>query len=165
MSAYQFSLAPLTGAAPIRLADYRGRPVLVINTASKCRFTNQYEGLQALYEKYRKVGLALIGVPSDDFAKQEFALADQIAQFCMVNYGVSFPMAAKAHVVGDAAIPLFKWLADEGGVNAPPRWNFHKYLIGTDGKLAGFWPSIVGPDNKLITDRIEEELAKVTAPV
>lgn len=158
MTAHSFSLAPLSGAAPIRLADYIGRPVLVVNTASKCRFTNQYEALQQLFETYRKDGLMLVGVPSDDFARQEFEFADQIAQFCAINYGVSFPMAAKQTVVGDKAHPLFSWIGREGGENAVPRWNFHKYLIGADGSLKSFWPSVIAPDHKLITDAIEKEL-------
>ncbi len=158
MTAHRFTLAPLSGTKPIRLSDYIGRPVLVVNTASKCRFTNQYEALQQLYETYRRDGLALIGVPSDDFARQEFEFADQIAQFCAINYGVSFPMAAKQTVVGEGAHPLFDWIGKEGGENAKPRWNFHKYLIGVDGMLKAFWPSVIAPDNKLITDAIEKEL-------
>lgn len=163
MNAYSFSLPPLSGTKPISLSDYRNRPVLVVNTASKCRFTNQYEALQQLYETYRRQGLVLVGVPSEDFAKQEFEFADQIAQFCAVNYGVSFPMAAKTHVVGPEIHPLFRWIGEAGGLNAIPRWNFHKYLIGADGNLAGFWPSIIGPDHKLITDAIENELEATEA--
>lgn len=146
-TAYDFELPGLTGK-PLSLADFRGRPILLVNTASKCGFTPQYAGLQALWEEHKDDGLVILGVPSNDFAQQEPGSSDDISSFCEINYGVGFPMAGKQHVKGEEAHPLFKWVSEEGGFLARPRWNFYKYLIGTDGHLVNWFSSITKPDSE-----------------
>jgi glutathione peroxidase len=120
-----------------QLQDYLGDVVLVVNTASKCGFTPQYEGLQNLYEKYRDRGFVILGFPSNDFANQDPGTNDEIASFCQANYGVTFPMFEKVHVNGAEAAPLFQWLTDEqtGVFGKRIKWNFTKFLIGRDGRV------------------------------
>ena len=154
-SAYDFTFSPLTGDAPLALADFKGKVILVVNTASKCGFTPQYDGLEKLYEKYKDRGLVIVGVPSDDFGGQEPGTNDEIAHFCKLNYGVTFPMAAKVDVVGDGAHPFYKWARDVLGVIAIPKWNFHKYLIGRDGKLVDYFHSTTAPDSARLVKAIE----------
>lgn len=119
------------------LADFAGDVVLVVNTASKCGFTPQYEGLQKLYDTYRERGFTVLGFPSNEFAGQEPGSSDEIGEFCRLNYGVSFPMFEKIEVNGADAHPLFRWLKDEkGGVLGDRiKWNFTKFLIGRDGRV------------------------------
>lgn len=157
-TAYDFTFAPLTGSADIRLADYHGKVILIVNTASKCGFTPQYAGLEKLYQTYRERGLVVIGVPSDDFGHQEPGSSDEIASFCAVNYGVSFPMTAKTPVTGDSAHPFYKWAREVLGVLATPKWNFHKFLIDRDGKLVDFFISTTGPDDRALVRAIETRL-------
>lgn len=142
-SAHQFSFDGLRGGE-IPLSQYAGHPLLVVNTASKCGFTPQYKGLEALYEKYHDRGLAIVGVPSNDFANQEPGGADEIAEFCEINYGVSFPLAAKVPVSGEEAHPFFRWIAEERPM-ARPRWNFHKYLFDGQGRLVEAAASVTSP--------------------
>ena len=142
-SAHDFAFEGLRGGS-IPLADYAGRPLLVVNTASKCGFTPQYKGLEELYETYGPRGLAVIGVPSNDFADQEPGTADEIASFCEINYGVTFPLAAKVPVTGSEAHPFFKWIAAERPL-ARPRWNFHKYLFDGQGRLVETGSSVARP--------------------
>ena len=138
MTAYGFSFPALTGG-DIRLAEYAGRPLLVVNTASLCGFTPQYAGLQELWTEFRGRGLVIIGVPSNDFGGQEPGGATEIAQTAQHHYGVTFPIAAKAVVKGSNAHPFYKWAA-EARPKDVPRWNFHKYLIGRDGYIAEVFP-------------------------
>ncbi|MBX7198265.1 MAG: glutathione peroxidase [Rhodospirillaceae bacterium] len=140
-TAYDFELTTLSGK-PMPLAAWRGRPLVIVNTASACALTPQYAGLEALWREYKDRGLVVIGVPCNDFGEQEQDDADSIAAFCQHNYGIDFPMAAKHHVRGRDADPLFRWLAQEGGLLARPLWNFHKYLIARDGGLAGWFSSL-----------------------
>ena len=158
-SVYDFKLTSLTGE-PYWLADLAGRPLLIVNTASKCGFTPQYAGLQALWMKFgkRPQGLVIIGVPSNDFGNQEPGEAEAISEFCDRTYGVTFPMMEKASVKGAEAHPMFKWLGDQGGFLSKPRWNFYKYLTGRDGKLATWFPSTTTPDSAKLTRAIEEQL-------
>ncbi|MBV2096958.1 MAG: glutathione peroxidase, partial [Candidatus Thiodiazotropha sp. (ex Codakia orbicularis)] len=114
---------------------HRGKVMLVVNTASRCAFTDQYEGLEKLYSRYRERGLVVIGFPSNDFGNQEPGSEGSIKEFCRLTYGVRFPMYAKSRVSGDNADPFYRALAQAAGT--PPRWNFHKYLIDRDGRLAG----------------------------
>jgi len=146
MRAYDFSFETLQGK-PYPLKDLAGRPLVVVNTASKCGFTPQYKGLEALWRDHKDSGLVVIGVPSNDFGKQEPGDAAEIASFCELNYGVDFPMMAKVHVKGADAHPFFKWAAKEGGFMAAPKWNFFKYLVGKDGMLADWFSSVTGPDS------------------
>lgn len=142
----------------IRLADHRGRALLVANTASQCGFTPQYAGLQELWRRYRGRGLAVVGVPSNDFGEQEPGGAEEIRTFCTRDYGVDFPLAAKQPVIGEAAHPFFRWLEAEAGEAVLPAWNFHKYLLDPAGELVGAWPSRVEPLSAEITQAIEAVL-------
>ncbi|HEY0205571.1 MAG TPA: glutathione peroxidase [Acetobacteraceae bacterium] len=157
-TAFDFTLNRLSGA-PLPLRAYAGRPLLVVNTASRCGFTPQYAGLQALWAEHRGRGLTVLGVPSNDFGGQEPGTAEEIRQFCAVNYGVDFPMAAKVPVRGTAAHPLFRWLGQQGGLLARPRWNFYKYLVGADGRLAAWFGSTTPPGSRRLRAAIDRALA------
>lgn len=159
-TAFDFILTSLAGA-PMPLREYTGRPLLIVNTASRCGFTPQYAGLQALHTEYHGRGLTIIGVPSNDFGNQEPGTRDDIAGFCMRNYGVGFPMADKAMVKGPAAHPLFRWLGDQGGSLSRPRWNFYKYLVGADGRLTTWFSSVTPPGAGRLRRAVEGALAKV----
>lgn len=150
MSAHQFAFPHIAGGE-LSLADFSGRGVLIVNTASRCGFTPQYRDLQGLWERYREQGFGVIGVPSNDFGAQEPGTEEEIVSFCEVNYSVSFPMTAKQTVVGDSAHPFYKWVvAQDAGA---PKWNFHKYLIGRDGELIGAYSSKVSPlDTELVAE-------------
>ena len=133
---YEFSASTLSGREQ-SLSEYRGKPVLVVNTASKCGFTPQFAGLETLHSAHSGDGLAVLGFPCDQFADQEFDDAAQIAEFCTLNYGVTFPMFAKVDVNGGDADPLFVWLKDEKGglLGDRIKWNFTKFLVGRDGRV------------------------------
>lgn len=152
--AYDFTLPALNGTT-IDLSTWRGMPILIVNTASKCGFTPQYEGLQGLWTTWRSHDLMVLGVPSNDFGAQEPGDAQQIGTFCERNYHVTFPLAAKCHVRGPQAVPLFRWLAREGGFLARPRWNFYKYLIGRDGALVNWFSSITSPESRRVRMAVE----------
>ena len=137
---------------------YGGKVVLVVNTASKCGFTNQYEGLESLYKSYKDKGLVVLGFPSDQFMGQEYSDDAKIAEFCKANFGVTFPMFAKSDVKGDEANPLFKGLIAATGEK--PSWNFNKYLIGRDGKTVQHFGSNTKPQAADFVKAIEAELAK-----
>ncbi|AJW44049.1 glutathione peroxidase [Ralstonia mannitolilytica] len=139
------------------LCQYAGRVVLVVNTASYCGYTHQYEGLEALYARYRDKGLTVLGFPSNDF-QQEPGNSKQIADFCYNTYGVKFPMFSKTAVVGAGASPLYTWLAAQTG--QPPKWNFHKYLLDRNGRVAAVFPSSVEPTDPTLVKRIEALLAE-----
>ncbi|WP_296262096.1 glutathione peroxidase [uncultured Enterobacter sp.] len=132
---YQLTATSLDGR-PISMADYTGKVVLVVNTASQCGFTPQYAGLEALYKKYAEQGLVVLGFPCNQFGKQEPGGADEISKTCHINYGVSFPIFEKVEVNGSAAHPLFRYLKNElpGVLGGRIKWNFTKFLIGRDGK-------------------------------
>jgi glutathione peroxidase len=132
---------------------HQGKVLLVVNTASRCAFTDQYEGLETLYSRYRDRGLVVIGFPSNDFANQEPGGEASIKQFCRLTYGVQFPMYAKSRVSGEDADPFYRALA-EAAADAP-RWNFHKYLIDRDGRLAGSYTSFVEPVSDKLIQAIE----------
>lgn len=138
------------------LGDYLGKVVLVVNTASKCGLTPQFEGLQRIYEAHREEGLEILGFPANNFMEQEPGTDDEIAEFCQRNYGVSFPMFAKTDVVGDGANPLFAKLS---AASEEPEWNFAKYLIGRDGALVTKFAAGTEPEDAEITSAISRELA------
>ena len=141
----------LQDEAPQNLCQYRGKVLLVVNTASYCGFTSQYEGLEKLFAAKSNQGLVVLGFPSNDFGKQEPGDSKQIADFCFNTYGVKFPMFEKSSVTGAAANPLFKELAAITGKSA--QWNFHKYLIGRNGQVIASYPSNTDPqDPKLVSD-------------
>lgn len=143
--------------APQDLCQYAGKVVLVVNTASYCGFTKQYEGLEKLYAKYGGRGLVVLGFPSNDFGKQEPGSAKEIADFCFNTYGVKFPMFAKSAVTGPEANPLHATLTKATG--QAPKWNFTKYLIGRDGKVLDHFPSKVTPEDPALVGKIEQALA------
>ncbi len=148
---------PLTGTFPsidggtLSIEDWRGRPVLVVNTASLCGFTPQYDDLQALHERYKDRGLVVLAVPSDDF-RQELATGEEVKDFCEMNFGLTLPMTDITPVKGQDAHPFYAALREEDFV---PRWNFNKVLIGPDGELVETWGSRTAPDAREITDRID----------
>jgi len=149
-------LQPLMIDEPVSLCRHLGDVVLVVNTASQCGFTSQYQGLETLHQRFRKRGFTVIGVPSDQFGGQEYADDAKIAEFCKVNFGVSFPMYTRSKVTGDEAIPLYQaLLADTGQA---PQWNFHKYLIGRDGEVLAEWPSRVSPRDDRLISAIDDAL-------
>jgi glutathione peroxidase len=157
MNAHNFTFTGI-GGEKLPLGRFKGKPVLVVNTASECGFTPQYAGLQTLWQRYKDRGLIVLGVPSNDFGGQEPGTESDIAAFCTKNYGVDFPLTAKVDVVGAKAHPFYKWLASELGDAGQPRWNFHKYLIGPDGAIAGVFPSKVAPDSLELGTAIEAAL-------
>lgn len=157
ITAYAFSFPALTGG-DIRLAEYTGRPFLVVNTASLCGYTPQYAGLQEIWTEFRARGFGLIGVPSNDFGGQEPGGASEIAETARHQYAVTFPIAAKAAVTGAAAHPFYKWAA-EARPRDVPKWNFHKYLIGRDGYIAEVFASAVEPADT----RVKTAIARVLA--
>ncbi|OYY05788.1 MAG: glutathione peroxidase [Acidocella sp. 35-58-6] len=158
-SAYDFSFETLQGQ-PYPLKDLSGRPLVVVNTASKCGFTPQYKGLEALWRDHKESGLVVIGVPSNDFGAQEPGSADEISAFCELNYGVDFPMMAKVHVKGANAHPFFKWAGSQGGFMASPKWNFFKYLVGKDGQLMEWFSSITAPESEKFQAAISKLLGR-----
>jgi len=158
MTAYAFSFTGLKGG-DIKLADYAGKPVLIVNTASQCGYTPQYAGLQALWTRYRERGLVILGVPSNDFGGQEPGGVSEIEHTAHQGYGVTFPLAAKAEVRGPAQHPFYKWAANEKPLELP-RWNFHKYLVGRDGHVVGSFPAQVAPDDPKLIAAIDKELAR-----
>ncbi|WP_049974356.1 glutathione peroxidase [Azospirillum sp. B4] len=160
LNAHSFSFASLKDDGLIRLAAFKGQPVLVVNTASACGYTSQYAELQTLWSRLRGRGLMVVAVPSNDFGAQEPGDPAQIARFCATTYGVDFPMAAKQTVVGPGAHPFFQWAAGCVGEAGWPRWNFQKYLVTPDGRLAEIWPSPVRPMADVVVERILDLLNK-----
>ena len=145
-TAHDFSFAKLDEPGEIKLADYAGKAVLIVNVASACGFTSRYRDLEALYEAKVGKGLVVIGVPCNDFGHQEPGDAREIREFCDTSYHVTFPMTAKVDIASAAKRhPFYQWVADELGESALPRWNFHKYLIGKDGALVGTYGSKTAP--------------------
>jgi len=157
ITAYAFSFPGLEGG-DIRLAEFAGHPLLIVNTASLCGFTPQYAGLQELWTEFHGRGLTIIGVPSNDFGGQEPGGAADIAETAQHQYGVTFPIAAKAVVKGPEAHPFYKWAA-EARPKDVPRWNFHKYLIGRDGYIADVFPESVEPRDTRVKTAIARALA------
>ena len=155
-TAYAFSFTGLDGGA-IRLAEHSGKPILVVNTASQCGYTPQFTGLQELWTRYRERGLLIVGVPSNDYGGQEPGGPAEINQTAHGEYGVSFPLAAKAEVRGPAAHPFYKWAALERPGDTP-RWNFHKYLVGRDGHIAAVFSTQIEPTDPRVIAAIDREL-------
>ena len=154
ITAHDFAFAGIDGGV-VRLADWAGRPVLVVNTASKCGYTYQYDGLQALYDAYRHRGLVVLGVPSDDFGSQELETEAKVKEFCAVNFAIDFPMTAITPVRGQGAHPFYTWAARTDRLAGTPKWNFHKILIAPNGDLIAGFPSQVEPMAKSIRQKID----------
>jgi len=156
-SAHDFTLTRIDGK-PLPMKAYRGKVVLLVNTASMCGFTPQYEGLQKLQADYAPKGFTVIGVPSGDFGGQEYDDAGKIKDFCETTFGITFPLAEKASVKGPKAAPIYQWAKATLPTQNEPKWNFHKFLIGKDGKLIAGYPSKVTPDSPEMKRAIEAAL-------
>ena len=153
---YDFNIESITGEI-INFNDYKNKVVLIVNTASYCGFTKQYEDLQLLWEKYNSKGLIVLGVPSNSF-NQEKKNNSEVKEFCEVNFDISFPLSAITEVKGDEAHDLFKWAKNNHGKSAIPKWNFHKILINKEGKVEDTFTSFTKPTSKKIINKIEKIL-------
>jgi len=156
-NAHDYSFKGIDGEA-LPLASFKGKAVLIVNTASECGFTPQYAGMQKLWEQNRDHGLVVLGVPCNDFGAQEPGDENAIAAFCTEHYSVDFPMTGKVEVIGTNTHPFYRWIAETVGEDALPRWNFHKYLIDTNGDLVAMWPSKVEPLSAEIADAVQTAL-------
>lgn len=156
-SAWDFSLVAIDGE-PMPMSRYKGKVVLLVNSASKCGYTPQYDGLQKIHLDYQPKGFTVLAVPSGDFLGQEFASNKEISGFCQTKFGIKFPMAEKGHVVGPKAIPIYRWAAARLGPDKTPRWNFHKYLIGRDGQLITAFGTKTEPTDPAVRTAIEAAL-------
>ena len=155
--AYDFNFNSLDGSL-LNLSKYKGKVIVVINVASKCGFTNQYEDMQSVWEKYKKRDFVMLGVPSNDFGAQEPGNNAEIKNFCESKFGINFPMTEKVTVKGDDAHPFYIWAKNNYGKSAIPKWNFHKIIINKDGKIAETYSSITKPSSKKIINLIEDLL-------
>jgi len=158
---YDFKTTTIDGK-PFNLSKLKGKKVLIVNTASKCGFTPQYEGLERLYEKYKKQNFVIIGFPANNFKQQEPATNKEIKAFCTKNYGVTFPLMSKISVVGKDIDPLFKWLtskSENGVLDAPVKWNFQKFMVDERGHLVGVALSAEKPESEKIINWIEGKTA------
>lgn len=158
-TAWDFDLVAIDGT-PMPMSKYKGKVVLLVNTASKCGYTSQYEGLQAIHTKYADKGFIVLAVPSGNFMEQEFKSNTEISTFCQSKFGIRFSMAEKSEVVGPEAIPIYRWAATVLGSKNAPRWNFHKYLIGRDGQLIKAFETKIKPTDPAVQAAIEAALAK-----
>ena len=156
--AYKYSFKDLDGSK-IELSEFKNKVLLITNVASKCGFTSQYEDLQTLWEKYEKKGLIVIGVPSNSF-NQELNTNKEVKNFCEAKFGISFPMMQIAEVKGSNAHPFYIWAKENYGRGAVPKWNFHKIIIGKDGKVFETFSSLTNPTSKKFIASIETALAK-----
>jgi glutathione peroxidase len=158
-TALDFAFEKIEGGA-LPMSQFKGKAVLVVNTASFCGYTPQYEGLETLWKKYKDKGLVIVGVPANNFGGQEPGSNTEIQKFCTATYDVDFPMTGKVSVKGGDAHPFYKWAKDTLGASKAPEWNFHKYLINTNGELVGAFPSAVEPGSKELAGAIDKALAK-----
>ena len=153
---YDFKINGISGDV-INLNEFKGKPVLVVNTASYCGFTKQYNDMQELWEKYREKGLVVLGIPSNSF-NQEKKNNDEVKEFCEVNFKINFPLTEITDVKGDNAHEIYKWAKENYGKSAVPKWNFYKILINNDGKIEDTYASLTNPTSKKITKKIESLL-------
>ncbi len=152
-SAYDYEFTGINGNL-IKLNDYKGKIIVIVNVASRCGYTPQYEGLQNLWSEYKNKNLIVIGVPTNNF-RQEPGSNDDIKNFCETNFGITFPMTQKINVIGNKSHPFFKWAKNDFGIGAIPKWNFHKIIIGKDGRVAETFSSITKPSSKKFLKTIE----------
>jgi glutathione peroxidase len=157
VSAHEFRFETIDGE-PLPLAKYAGKVVLVVNTASECAFSPQFEGLQTLWERYQERGLVVLGIPSNDFGGQEPGIASEIKTYCQLNYGVNFTLTAKTRVKGAEAHPFYVWAQDQLGFLAKPRWNFHKYLLARDGRIDDWFSTLTEPTSPKVIQAINRLL-------
>ena len=155
--AYDFIFKDLDGSN-LNLSEYKGKVVVVVNVASQCGFTNQYEDMQNVWEQYQAKGIVMLGVPSNDFGKQEPGSNEDIKNFCEAKFGISFPMTEKVSVKGADAHPFYIWAEKNHGKSAVPKWNFHKIIINKEGKIENTFSSITNPSSKKFKEVIENLL-------
>ena len=155
--AYDFKFKYLDGSA-LNLSEYEGKIIVVINVASQCGFTNQYEDMQRVWEKYQSKGVIMLGVPSNDFGSQEPGSNKEIKNFCEAKFGITFPMTEKVSVKGENAHPFYLWASENHGKSAIPKWNFHKIIIGKNGKVIDTFASITNPSSKKFIKALEKAL-------
>lgn len=155
--AYDFNFNDLDGST-LSLSDYKNKVIIVVNVASQCGFTSQYENMQEVWEKYEKKGIVMLGVPSNDFGNQEPGDSKEIKNFCEAKFGITFPMTEKVSVKGENAHPFYVWAKKNHGKSAIPKWNFHKIIIGRDGKIRDTFASITNPSSKRFIQAIEKAL-------
>ena len=153
---YDFKINSISGEL-INLNDYRGKPVLIVNTASYCGFTKQYDDMQELWDKYKDKGLIVLGVPSNSF-NQEKKINNEVKEFCEVNFNINFPLTEITNVKGENAHEIYKWAKDNYGKSAVPKWNFYKILINKEGKIEDTYASLTNPTSKKIINKIESLL-------
>ena len=156
-NAHDFTFTGIDGQ-PLPLSKFAGKPVLVVNTASRCGLTPQYEGLESLYRTYRDRGLVVLGVPCNQFAGQEPGTEAEIQSFCSLNFNVDFPMTAKVDVKGEGAHPFYAWAKEVLGDDAEPKWNFHKILIGPEGQALATFGSRTEPLDPQVKERVAAAL-------
>ena len=154
VNAYDFEFNGLDGDL-IKLSQYKGKIILVVNVASRCGYTPQYEDLQNLWTEYKNKNLVVLGIPTNNF-RQEPGSNKEIKNFCETNFGVTFPMTEKINVIGNNSHPFYKWARNDYGIGAIPKWNFHKIIIGKDGKVAETFSSITKPSSKKFIKLIED---------
>ena len=154
---YDFDFKDLDGS-PLNLSEYKNKVIIVINVASQCGFTNQYEDMQKIWEKYQSRGVIILGIPSNDFGNQEPGSSQEIKNFCEAKFGISFPMTEKVSVKGENAHPFYKWAKKNHGKSSVPKWNFHKIIIGKNGKIVDTFASITNPSSKRFVKALEKAL-------
>ena len=155
--AYDFNFKDLDGSN-LNLSVYKDKVIVVVNVASQCGFTKQYDGMQKIWDLYQEKGIVMIGVPSNDFGNQEPGDNKEIKNFCESKFGITFPITEKAKVKGEDAHPFYKWARDNYGKEAIPKWNFHKIIIGKNGKIYDTFTSITKPSSKKFIKAIEEAI-------
>ncbi len=153
--AYDFKFKDLDGSI-LSLSEYKGKIIVVVNVASQCGFTKQYEDMQNIGEKYQSKGIVMLGIPSNDFGNQEPGSSKEIKNFCEAKFGISFPMTEKVSVKGSDAHPFYIWARENHGKSAIPKWNFHKIIVGKDGKIAETFTSITNPSSKKFIKALEK---------
>ena len=151
----QFNFKLIDGKK-INLNDFKGKPIFIVNTASLCGFTYQYSDIESLHQKYKKYGLIIIGIPSNDFGNQELSSNQKVKEFCTTNFDVSFLLTEITNIKGEKGHPFFKWIKKEAGFLAFPKWNFYKYLINKDGFLVKWYASTTRPNSNKITLEIDK---------
>lgn len=158
-TAYDYTFKRLASGADLPLKDLQGKVLLVVNVASACGYTAQYRELESLFEAKQQKGLVILGVPCNEFGRQESGSEEQIAAFCGGQYKVSFPMTGKVEIIGPGRHPFYRWISAELGEDGLPKWNFHKYLIGRDGEIVDSFPSSAQPLGPKMLASIDQALA------
>ena len=155
--AFDFNFNDLDGT-PLNLSEYKNKVIIAVNVASQCGFTNQYEDMQNIWEKYQNKGIIMLGIPSNDFGNQEPGNSKDIKNFCEAKFGITFPMTEKVSVKGPESHPFYIWARENHGKSAIPKWNFHKIIVGRNGKIKDTFASITNPSSKKFITALEKAL-------